>query len=331
MTRISSIRLVTVLLTIALAASCRSSQSDGGRQGLRRHTATRAALGTIIRITLYTSDARTASAAIAAAFDRLDDVDTAVNADRPDSELAALNSASEPKPLKVSDDLFAVLQHAQRLAASSRGAFDVTSGPYAQLWRRAAAAGRAPSQGEIEQERLRIGWEKLRLDSIERTATLTVPGMSIDLTGIARGYAVDQVMQQLHLHGCDRARVDAESVVFVGLPPPGAAGWPVSLRGTGPGGAPQAVLERRAIAFAGTGNNSRRQSQIIVDPTSGRRITNLPRVAVAAPSAATAQSVAAIAVVLGSGGAESLARIEPMARVRFADQTPHKASRTHSR
>ena len=324
MTRISPLQLGTVLLTIMVGASCRSSQSDGGLQGQPRHTATRAALGTTFRITLYTSDVSTASAATAAAFDRLDDVDAALNPDRPDGELGALHSASEPRPMKVSDDLFTVLQHAQRLAAASRGAFDVTSGPYLELWRRAAAAERAPSQAEIEQERLRVGWEKLRLDSIERTATLTVPGMRLDLTGIARGYAVDQVMRQLRLHGCDRARVDAENVVFVGLPPPGRAGWPVSLRGSGPRVATGAILERRAIAFAGIGGTSRRRSQMMVDPASGRRIANVSPVAVAAPSGATAQSVATLAVVLGSGSAETLARIEPLARVRFARQTRQK-------
>lgn len=292
----------------------------------RRHMGTRTALGTTFLVTLYRSDARAAAAAIAAAFDRLDDVDAALSANPPDGELAALNAAPERQPVKVSDDLFAALQHAQRLAASSRGAFDVTCGPYVDLWRRAAAAGRAPSQAEIEQERLRVGWDKLRLDSIERTATLTVPGMRLDLTGIARGYAVDQVMQQLRLHGCDRARVEADNVVFVGLPPPGRAGWSVSLRNLGPGGAPgAAVLERRAIAFPETGKDSRLQSLVVVDPVSGRRIMNLPRVAVAAPSAATAQSIATAALVLGPGGTETLARVEPMARVRFAEQTRRKA------
>lgn len=62
----------------------------------------------------------------------------------------------------------------------------------------------------------------------------------------------------------------------------------------------------------------------MVDPASGRRIANVSPVAVAAPSGATAQSVATLAVVLGSGSAETLARIEPLARVRFARQTRQK-------
>src|SRR5439155_25143277 len=118
-------------------------------QALRRHTAARTALDTSFRITLYAPDAETAAAAIAAASERLDRVDSALNGRRADSELTALNNSPDGRPLRVGDDLFAVLRQAQRFAASTRGAFDVTDGPYFELWRLAATTGRTPSQAEL--------------------------------------------------------------------------------------------------------------------------------------------------------------------------------------
>jgi thiamine biosynthesis lipoprotein len=333
----SCLRCVAATCVAACAifctASCRSSDSGGpAREPIAgRHTANGTALGTTFRLTVYAPDRAAAVAATSAALDRLADVDAALNADRPDSQLSALNASPERQPVRVGDDLFAVLQHAQRLAAVSRGAFDVTTGPYLDTWRRAAAAGRAPSQAELEAARLRCGWENLRLDAIEHTATLTVPGMRIDLSGIAVGYAVDEVMRLFRLHHCDRARVDAGDVVFVGVAPPGAQGWAVSLRDVAPTGGPRTILlDRRAIALAGL-SRSRPAAALTTDPASGRAVpapAPAPApVAVMAPLAVTAQPVAAAAAALGPGAADTLARAEPSARIRFGPPRAARAPR----
>src|SRR4051812_4939173 len=192
--RLNCLRWIALLCVVACVASCRSSQSapPAREPTAGRHTAARPALGTTFRATMYPSDRAVASAAISAALDRLSEIDASLNADRIDSELSKLNGSPEREPIRVGDDLFAVLQHAQRLASASRGAFDVTYRPYVDVWRRAIAAGGSPSQAEVEEARLRCGWENLRLDSIEHTATLTVPGMRLDVSGIAVGYAVDE-------------------------------------------------------------------------------------------------------------------------------------------
>jgi thiamine biosynthesis lipoprotein len=224
----------------------------------------------------------------------------------------------------VSDDLFIVLQQGQRLAGISRGAFDLTSGPYTELWRRAAAAaGRAPSQAELEDARLRVGWEKLRLDTIERTAMLTVADMRLDPAGIALGYAADQVMEQLRLRGCERARVEVGNVVLVGAAPPGAEGWTVGLRNVPSPREPRSVtLVDAAVAFSPGARppgktNAGSSSRIpLISPTNGRPVPLVP-VAVVARRAAHAQSVAAAAAVLGPGAGESLSRNVRGARVRF--------------
>jgi FAD:protein FMN transferase len=282
---------------------------------VRRHTDSRAALGTTFRVTIYASDPRVASSAMSAAFERLSRVDAALG-----DGLEALNRSPERRPVKVADDLFAVLQHAQKFSAATRGAFDLTRGPYVELWRKAAAAGRAPTQAEIEDARLRVGWDKLRLDSIERTATLTVPGMGLDLQGIARGYALDTMMQQLRLHGCDASKVEAGDVQFLGAPPPGRQ-WNVPLRATaGPKGPRSMPADRAAIAYAGAGK--RREPP--VDPATGRTVVAPPPLLAVARSAAAAECVATAAVVLGPAGTDLLTRAEPGAKVRFGPAGPRR-------
>ena len=313
-------RWIVMLLASVLAAGCRSSSTSTGVA--KRHTASRAALGTTFRVTIYSSDGRTATSAMAAAFERLSAVEAALV-----SGIEALNASPESRPVKVSDDLFAVLQHAQKFAAATRGAFDVTRGPHVELWRRAASAGRAPSQAEIEDARLRVGWEKLHLNAIERTATLIVPGMRLDLGGIARGYAVDQVMQQLRLHGCDASRVEAGDVEFVGAPPPGGQ-WSVPLRGVaGPKGPGSMPLNRMAVAFGGAARRRGSRGERVIDPTSGRAVLVAPPVVAVARSAAAAECVASAGAVLGAAGTDLLNRAEPGAKVRFGPESRSRPAR----
>jgi thiamine biosynthesis lipoprotein len=267
-------------------------------------------------VTLFAPDSRTAQAAIASAFERLSDIDRTLNPDRADSEVTALNAAAGGPAVKVSDDLFAVLQHAQRLANIQRGAFDVTMGPYVEVWRRAAVGERAPSQAELEDARLRVGWEKLRLDAIERTAALTVARMRLDPAGIARGYAADQMMQQLRLHGCERARVDAGNVMLLGAARPGTDGWRVTLHGiSGRDAAAPTRLAEAAVAFW---PGPKRDGMLpLIDPASGRALPDRVPVVVIARGATIAESVAACAAVMGPAGTDTLPRIERGARVHF--------------
>ena len=306
--------------------SCGGSRSGdiAGTSSFLRHTATRDALGARFRVTVYAPPTVSAAAGVAAALERLDEVDRILNPERPDSEISSLNATAGGPGMRVSDDLFTVLQQGRRLSDISRGAFDLTAGPYAELWRRAAAAGRVPSQAELEDARLRVGWEKLRLDTIERTATLTVDDMRLDPAGIAVGYAADQMMQQLRRHGCERARVEAGNVVLVGAAPPASPGWTVGLRNVpGPREPRSVVLTDAAVAFsAGARRQASRPatSPALISPTNGRPVPPVP-VVVVARHAAHAQSVASAAAVLGPDAGQLLSRNVRGVRVRFGGKS----------
>lgn len=329
MSRSALSRCWPALLAVVCLAGCRppGPVADVRGRPLHRQTASLAALGTTFRITLDGSDPGTAAAAISAAAERLAEVDAVLNADRPDSELAALNAAGEGVPVKLSDDLFTVLHQAQRLAAASHGAFDVTAGPYRDLWRQSASSGRVPSGPEFESARLRVGWDKLRLNAIERTATLTVPKMRVDTTGIARGYAADEIFRQLRRHGCERAKVDAGAVIVAGEAPPGRAGWPVRIPdAVADGSRAASVLDLTRTAIAFSPNAPSRESAgaalpsdgpRLIDPLTGRALTDRPAAAVLAGSAAVAESIAAAAPIVGASASQALAAAGGGARVRF--------------
>ena len=133
----------------------------------------------------------------------LDAVDRSMSNWRPDSELSRLNASDSTDPLPISDPLARVLESALRVHEQSRGAFDITVGPLLRLFGFGPGGNLdqpAPSSGEFEATRSLVGSDLL---SVERESGgravvhRQIPDVEMDLSGIAKGYAVDRVSAAL--------------------------------------------------------------------------------------------------------------------------------------
>ena len=319
----SLLRHVIPLLVLAALASCRAGAGGDGKS-LQRFTRSHAALGAEFHFTVHAADATVAQVALRAATERLDALDAILNTERPDSDVSSLNAAAPGTAVRVSDELFLVLAGAQRLAADTDGAFDVTIGPYVELWRRAAAGQTVPTAAELANAKLLVGWRNVRLDAIEHTATLTLPGMRIDLSGMAHGFAADEAMRELRRYGCERSSVAAGDVRVLGAAPPGARGWRVALRETAPKGQDVVELHNAAAAFSpnagrgSSGRSGRSGRRPLIEPSTGRALADRPSVVVFSHrGGAVAQGFAVAAAVIGAPESPVLARAAKGDRYRF--------------
>jgi FAD:protein FMN transferase len=221
-----------------------------------------------------------------------------------DSELNLLCEKPAGIPVPVSEDLFRVLQRSDHISRISRGAFDVTVGPYVRLWRFARKRKVLPTPAEVAAARTTVGWEKVRLDPRNRTATLEVPGMRLDLGGIAKGYSADQALRELKIHGITRAFVAASGDISLGDPPPGERGWKVGISGWGSSDAPcTLVLHNTGISTSGDAEqfidiDGVRYSHI-VSPVTGLGLTERIQVSIVAPDATATDGLATAVSVLG--------------------------------
>jgi thiamine biosynthesis lipoprotein len=104
------------------------------------------------------------------------------------------------------EPLFDLLLRAQAVAAATRGAYDATAGALVRRWgfgpdrTRMAAQFSIPTEAEIAALRAACGWEQLRLD-LATSSALQPGGMELDLSAIAKGFAVDLVSQRLSSAG----------------------------------------------------------------------------------------------------------------------------------
>ena len=287
------------IATSALAVSCWAAD-------WQKVEATEPHMGTLFRVVVYTQDETAARVAMGQAFQRAAQLDQTLSDYRPDSELNTLCQTAYLKPVKVSDDLFRVVAASLRIARQTNGAFDITLGPLTHQWRQAKKVGRLPSPTDVEQARQRTSYKKVQINYRHQTIRLMQENMQLDLGGIAKGYAADQMLEALVAAGFPRVLVAASGDIRVGDAPPGHAGWNVQLN-------QQTVeLRNQAVSTAGPAEQYLEAGGIryshILDPRTGIGLTNGRTVSVVAPSGMLADGWDTALCVLGEAGKNRFAR-----------------------
>lgn len=296
------------LLGVAWLTGCRSSlhSQEEVRGEVQRFEFKQPHMGTLFTITLYAPQEATAREASDAAFARIATLEQMMTDYNPESELMQLCQKVAGRPVRVSDELFEVLQRSQRLAELTDGAFDVTIGPVVRLWRRARRTETLPSPQMLARARESVGWRKLKLDQQHKTVTLTAPNMQLDLGGIAKGYAANQALEILNSRGLSRALVAASGDIAIGDPPPGKRGWSIGVGALdrGQSGLVRNLLLRNA-AVSTSGDTEQfveiegRRYSHIVDPRTGLGLTERLQVTIVARSVTDTDSFATAVGILG--------------------------------
>mgnify|MGYP002149845147 CR=1 FL=1 len=134
---------------------------------------------------------------------RLNEINQRMSTYINDSELSKLNQAQTTDNQKVSPELFKVLKTSEEISTLSRGAFDITIAPLVDLWGFGpdVSSLKAPPTKDINALLVRSGYQKLQLNTVSLTLKKLLPELSMDLSALAKGYAVDEVALILEQQG----------------------------------------------------------------------------------------------------------------------------------
>ena len=171
-----------------------------------------------------------AEQAVQAAFDEMRRIESLMSRHISTSDVSRINLGAGGSPVKVTRETFYVIEEAVRCAGLTNGAFDITIGPLMDLWGFGTSNPVIPGAEEIEQARSLVGWELVELDSENMTVRLPIQGMSIDLGGIAKGYAAEQGTQVLKEYGIPHALIDAGGNIVAAGPRPDGEPWRIGIR-----------------------------------------------------------------------------------------------------
>lgn len=247
-----------------------------------------------------------------------------------DSQISAYNRAACGTWHAVAPEFQRVLGCALEIARASNGAFDPTVGPLVGLWGFGADAHcDAPTQAAVQRERRRVDWRRIALD--RDAGQLLQPGdVRIDLSAIAKGFGVDQVVEWLQAAGVTAALVEVGGELRGYGRKPDDAAWHVLVE-AGPDEADDVseprVLLLDDIAVASSGDrwhhyqrDGRRYTHTI-DPRTGEPHEHAAAaVTVIAHEAMRADAWATALTVLGGAQGFALAQQRGLA-ARFLERT----------
>jgi thiamine biosynthesis lipoprotein len=252
----------------------------------------------------------------------------AVNAEmstyQSDSILSQFNAAERDTWFPVSSELLGVLQVAQQLSEESQGAFDVTVGALVNLWGFGPAKfgladdAAVPSASAVRSALMRVGFEKLRLQS-SPPALMKLADIYVDLSAIAKGHGVDRLAARIGEAGCGDYMVEIGGEVLVRGVNPQGQHWRIGIEVPDPRrvGGVHRVLGLRSAAVATSGDyrnyveHAGKRYSHTIDPRTGSPISHgLASVTVVHKSALLADGYATLLNVLGPEAGWALAEAQ---------------------
>lgn len=274
--------------------------------GLNRFEAIHPSMGSLLKVQAYDHDRIRLESVLREAFAFVDDLESRISHYRVDSEVSQLTPGAFKKPLQVSPDLVGLLDRSRGFHQLTGGAFDVTVGPLVKLWGFFDGSPRWPSEAERMECLQTIGMHHLILDKDHSTVQLDRPDIEIDLSAIAKGYAVDRVVEILRERDAGPALVSfGESTHYALEAPPGQSGWYIHFRVPGS----EELYHRRVLlrnAALSTSSNEEqhwvRAGNVyghVLDPRTGFPSSYLGAVSVVAPTAEESDALSTAFLVLG--------------------------------
>lgn len=237
----------------------------------------------------------------------LDRINALMSTWDPDSQLSQFNSADTIEPVALHSDTLNVIDTALRISQLTGGRYDITLQPVIDLWGFGRSEpSKTPDQTDIDVALQSSGYQQLV--RVNDTVRRRIPGMSIDVSSLAKGFAVDRLGQIVESLGITRYLVDIGGELRARGQREGGGAWRVGIESP-EGDVPQILnLVDAHIASSGSYRNFRIENgqrlSHIIDGETGRPITHdVVSVSVMHESAMLADAWATALLVVGEEAA----------------------------
>jgi FAD:protein FMN transferase len=224
------------------------------------------------------------------------------------SDISRFNRAAPGSWIALPKDFITVLRCALRVAADSGGAYDPTIGALVALWGFGphGRPGTIPADAEIAAARRTCGWQRVTLDG---GRAFRPGGVALDLSSVAKGFAVDKLSAFLAARGLAQHLVEIGGELIGRGVKPDRQPWWVGLeapsgRNDRAGGQTVVALHNLAVATSGDAQRFFAQDgrcfSHTIDPRTGWPVSDsLAAVTVLHRSCMWADALATALVVLG--------------------------------
>ncbi|MBU5294058.1 FAD:protein FMN transferase [Anaerosalibacter bizertensis] len=200
--------LISTLLVSAFLGGCKKEED---KEPLSK---TEFMMDTVMTIKIYD---KKDEVILDKSFDRIREIEDKMSITIEDSDVSKINKNAGKNPVKVDDEVYEILTRAKYFAELTDGAYEPTIGPLVDLWniRNEGKNNKhdIPSKEDIEKALNKVDYKKLELLE-DNKVFLKEEGMKLDLGGIAKGYAADEIKKILKENGVNSAIVDLGGNIY---------------------------------------------------------------------------------------------------------------------
>ena len=261
-----------------------------------------AIMGTAINVELWHKDKAIADKNIDMVFTEMRRIDALMSPYKKESEVSLINRLAAKKPVKISQELFDLIQRSIKISELSQGAFDITFASIGHLYD--YRKKQKPTQKQISTNLKTINYKNIQLDNNNQTIFFNKTGMRIDLGGIAKGHAVDNAIKLLQQQGIKQAMVSAGGDTRIigdkrGKP------WLVGVRDPRKKNTSAVILPLSQTAISTSGDyeryfiNDNVRHHHIISPLTGQSVRALRSVSILGPDSTTTDALSTTVFILG--------------------------------
>jgi len=241
------------------------------------------------------------------------------------SEISAFNKFDSLEWFPVSSEFAHVVQRSLEIGKITSGSFDLTIGALVNLWGFGPQARpiKKPSDQVISAARNKMGYEKIHVRLSPPALKKDVIGIPIDLSGIAKGYAVDAIAELLVDLGSKHFMVEIGGEIRAHGKKLNGQPWQIGVeKPDAKRGVVQKILSlsNQSMATSGDYRNFYEEGGVrfshLLDPTTGKPILHsVASVTVLAKDCATADAYATAFMVLGYEKAQKIVEDQKLTAV----------------
>ena len=281
-----------------------------------RFSFTESKMGAPFTVVFYSNDSVEAASVAKRCFIIVDSFNFIFSDYIDTSELSKLSATAgiNAQATIVSPALYDILLKSKKAYELSEGAFDITMGPLSKLWRKSRKQHQFPNDSTVKSVRNLIGFDKLVIDTVNKTVRLTQIGMQLDLGGIAQGYVAQKIIDFLHTQGINNALVNASGDIVMSGAPIDKKGWVIGVNvpeTTDELLTQKLVLQNISVTTSGDAYQFIEKDGIkyshIIDPTTGYGVTSQRNVTAIAADGTAADWLATACSILSIKKAKKLA------------------------
>ncbi len=152
-------------------------------------------MGSRFDITLVTDNEDVGYINIAEAEAEISRIEKLISSWDANSETSLINKNAGIKPVKISLELFMLIERAIKISELTDGAFDISYASLDKVWQFDGSMKEKPTDEQIRNSIAKVGYEKIILNAEETTVFLKEKGMKISFGAIGKGYAADKTKE----------------------------------------------------------------------------------------------------------------------------------------